>query len=316
VTQQKPNTVKEPRPTALVESVRLSERLGAKVLIANEAFQWTGSYKFRGASNVARTVPNPAIITASSGNFGQALAYACKLAGKACTVVMPANAARVKIDAVRSYGATVDLVDTKVTRREDRVAALKAANPDAYVASAFDDTLVIQGNASLGRELALINGGGVSGGRFDAIMAPIGGGGLCAGIVTGLSAAGDRTPVWAVEPAMANDFVQSLAAKRIIAHDQEPQTIADGARTRSVGAHNWEVLKDSLAGAIEVSEDEIREAVRLCFSLANVKAEPTGAVALAGLLAQPNRFRGQRVCCVVTGGNVDPAVYLSIIGSA
>jgi threonine dehydratase len=359
--------MKEPRPTALVESVRLSERLGANVVIANEGFQWTGSYKFRGASNVARSVSNPRIITASSGNFGQALAFACKLAGKACIVVMPANAARVKIDAVRSYGATVDLVDTKVTRREDRVAALKAANPEAYVASAFDDTLVIQGNASLGRELALINatsghrGGadaleiveivaelekqnvrildkelaaklhkladppglklntGASLGRasrrpFDAILAPIGGGGLCAGIVTGLRAAGDQTPVWAVEPAMANDFVQSLAAKRIVAHDQEPQTVADGARTRAVGTHNWEILKDSLAGAIEVSEDEIREAVRLCFSLANVKAEPTGAVAVAALLAQPDRFRGQRVCCVVTGGNVDPAVYLSIIG--
>ena len=119
--------MKEPRPTALVESVRLSDRLGAEVILANEAFQWTGSYKFRGASNVARSVPNAAIITASSGNFGQALAFACKLAGKACTVVMPANAARVKIDSVRSYGATVDLVDTKVVRREDRVAALKAA---------------------------------------------------------------------------------------------------------------------------------------------------------------------------------------------
>jgi threonine dehydratase len=292
----------------------LSERLGAEVVLANEAFQWTGSYKFRGASNVAKSVPNAAIITASSGNFGQAMAFSCKLAGKACTVVMPANAARVKIDSVRSYGATVDLVDTKVVRREDRVAALKAANPEAYVASAFDDTLVIQGNASLGRELAAINARG--GKRFDAILAPIGGGGLCAGIVSGLRAAGDQTPVWAVEPAMANDFVQSLAAKRIVIQDQEPQTIADGARTRSVGKHNWEILHDSLAGAIEVSEDDIRESVRICFALANVKAEPTGAVALAALLADPARFRGKRVCCVVTGGNVDPAVYLSIIGGS
>ena len=345
--------MKEPRPTTLIESVRLSERLGANVVLANEAFQWTGSFKYRAAGNVARSVPHPAIITASSGNFGQALAFACKLAGKACTVVMPANSARVKIDAVRFYGATADLVDTKVVRREDRVAALAAANPDAYVASAFNDPLVIQGNATLGRELAAANaavneavkaaakppatvgvataaGAGVASpvsppaqwdagegqpGRLDAVLAPIGGGGLCAGIVTGLRAASDATPVWAVEPAMANDFVRSLAAGHIVANEEEPQTIADGTRTRQVGVHNWDILRNSLAGAIEVSEDHIREAVRLCFNLANVKAEPTGALALAALLAQPERFRGQRVCCVVSGGNVDPSVYTSIVGA-
>jgi len=319
--------MKQPRPTTLIESVRLSERLGAEVVLAHEGFQWTGSFKYRAASNVARSVPNPAIVTASSGNFGQALAYACKLAGKRCTVVMPANSARVKIDAVRSYGATVDLIDTAVVRREARVAAIAAEQPDAYVASAFDDPLVIEGNASLGRELAAINAAAVasqhttagSGAakpasrRFDAVLTPVGGGGLSAGVVTGLRSAGDATPVWAVEPAMANDFVRSLAAGQIIAHDREPQTIADGARTRSVGAHNWAILRSGLAGALEVGENEIAEAVRLLFQLANVKAEPTGAVPIAALLAAPDRFRGQRVCCVISGGNVDPGVFFKLL---
>jgi threonine dehydratase len=321
--------MKQPRPTTLIESVRLSDRLGADVVLANEAFQWTGSFKYRAASNVARSVPNAAIITSSSGNFGQAIAYACRLAGKRCTVVMPANAARVKIDAVRSYGATVDLIDTAVVRREARVAALAATQPDAYVASAFDDPLVIAGNASLGRELAAVNSAAAAASRdssgsargqdrvavppFDAILTPVGGGGLAAGIVTGLRAASDTTGVWGVEPAMANDFVRSLAAGRILAQEQEPQTIADGVRTRSVGAHTWAVLQSGLAGAIEVAEEDITEAVRLCFQLANVKAEPTGAVSVAALLAQPERFRGQRVCCVVSGGNVDPAVFFRIV---
>ena len=323
--------MKPPRPTTLIESVRLSERLGADVVLASEAFQWTGSFKFRAASNVARSIPNPAVVTASSGNFGQAMAYACLLAGKRCTVVMPANSARVKIEAVRSYGATVDLIDTNLIRREARVAALAAAQPDAYVASAYDDPLVIEGNASLGHELAAINAAATNGAGataskgtasprpvrgahpFDAILAPIGGGGLCAGVVTGLRAAGDRTGVWAAEPAMANDFVRSLAAGRVIAQEQEPQTIADGARTRSVGAHNWAVLQSGLAGAIEVGEDHIVEAVRLCFQLANVKAEPTGAVTIGALLADPARFRGQRVCCVVSGGNVDESVFCRIV---
>jgi threonine dehydratase len=239
-----------PRPTTLVESVRLSERLGASVLLASETFQWTGSFKFRAAGNVAASVSHPAIITASSGNFGQALAFACRLAGKRCTVVMPSNSARVKVEAVRAYGATVDLIETAIIRREERVAELAAADPTAYVASAYDDPLVIQGNASLGRELAAL--------PLDAILAPVGGGGLSAGILTGVRAAGSRTAVWGVEPAMANDFARSLTLGRIVAHDHEPQTIADGARTRSVGAHPWAVLHTGLAGAIEVSEEQIR----------------------------------------------------------
>ncbi len=317
--------MKQPRPTTLIESARLSERLGADVVLASEAFQWTGSFKYRAASNVVRSVPNPAIITASSGNFGQAIAYACRLAGKQCTVVMPANSARVKIEAVRGYGATVDLIDTTVVRREARVASLAAAQPGAYVASAYDDPLVIEGNASLGRELAAINsaadGRGDDGsatrrptqGRFDAILTPVGGGGLSAGVITGLRAADDTTGVWVVEPTLANDFVRSLAAGHLVVHEQEPQTMADGVRTRSVGAHNWAVLRTGVAGAIEVSEDHIAEAVRLCFQLANVKAEPTGAVSVAALLADPSRFQGKRVCCVVSGGNVDPGVFVGLI---
>src|SRR5215469_8925446 len=195
--------MKQPRPTTLIESARLSERLGADVVLASEAFQWTGSFKYRAASNVVRSVPNSAIITASSGNFGQAMAYACQQAAKACTVVMPANSARVKIEAVRSYGATVDLVDTKVIRREARVAAPAAAQPTAYVASAYDDRLVIEGNASLGRELAAINraaserdaasssDGRVKSSPFTAIRAPLGGGRLTAGVLTGLRGVGD-----------------------------------------------------------------------------------------------------------------------------
>lgn len=320
--------MKDPRPTTLIESARLSERLGVDVVLASETFQWTGSFKYRAASNVVRSIPHTSVITASSGNFGQAMAFSCRLAGKRCTVVMPANSARVKIDAVRGYGATVDLVDTAVVRRETRVAELAAAEPTAYVASPYDDPFVIQGNAGLGKELAAINAAlasngsagstsaskGLIGRPFDAVLSPVGGGGLAAGLVTGLRAANDPTAVWAVEPAIANDFVLSLAAGRVVAHEREPQTIADGARTRSVGAHNWAVLQSGVAGAIEVTEDQIAEAVRLCFHLANVKAEPTGAVTVAGLLADPDRFRGKRVCCVVTGGNVDPAVLFKLLG--
>ena len=143
------------RPTTFIRSVKLRDHLGLDVTIASETFQHTGSFKFRAAYNLALNVPNDEILTASSGNFGQALAYACKLAGKKCTVVMPQTSAKVKINAVRSFGATVDLVDTARLGRNERVAQLAAKMPDAYFASAYDDQYVIDGNSTLGDELAI-----------------------------------------------------------------------------------------------------------------------------------------------------------------
>lgn len=300
-----------PKPTTFIEARSLSERLAADVVIATEVFQWTGSFKFRAAFSVVRGVPHPSIIAASSGNFGQALALACQITGKRCTVVMPRNSVRMKVDAVRAYGAVADLVDTTVISRQERVLQLAAADPDAYVASPYDDPLVIAGNASLGRELAAA--ASKSGQGFDAIVLPIGGGGLASGVITGLRESGDHTRVWAAEPEMANDFAQSLLAGRIVSHGVEAQTIADGARTRSVGGRNWAILQHGVAGAIEVPEDAIREGVRLLSVLANVKSEPTGALAVGALLADPNRFRGARVCCVVSGGNADPAFYALLV---
>jgi threonine dehydratase len=184
--------------------------------LVSETFQHTGSFKFRAAYHLAWKVPQRQIITASSGNFGQALAYACGMLGKSCRVVMPATSARVKVDAVREYGGTVDEVDTRVKSRAARTAELAADYPEAYVASAYDDPLVIEGNASLGEEVADL------GDRFDAIIVPVGGGGLVAGLITGLRRAGRSTPVIGAEPLLANDAARSLKAGRIVANESEP----------------------------------------------------------------------------------------------
>jgi threonine dehydratase len=295
------------RPTTVIEPARLAARLGVRLMIASETFQHTGSFKFRAAYNLASQVSQNRIITASSGNYGQAMAYACKLLGKSCTVVMPANSAQVKIDAVREYGGAVDLVDVKTKARAERVSELASANPDAYVASAYDDPLVIEGNASLGRELAAIAR------DIDFIVAPVGGGGLTSGIIQGLGASGSKVRVIGAEPLIANDAARSLSAGHIVANESEPQTIADGARTLSIGRHNWEVLRQGLHRIVEVPEKDIREGVRLLFALANLKCEPTGALAVGALIAEPGRFAGKAVCCVVSGGNVDAAVYRSIL---
>ncbi|MEP6690522.1 MAG: pyridoxal-phosphate dependent enzyme, partial [Gemmatimonadaceae bacterium] len=264
-----------PLPTTILYAPRLEERLGVRLIIATETFQRTGSFKFRAGYSVAQNIVQPMVISASSGNFGQGIALACKIFGKACTVVMPHNSAGVKVEAVRGYGATVDLVDTSKVARADRVAELAAAHPDAYVASAYDDPFVIDGNASLGTELAVLGA--------DVVVAPIGGGGLTSGLILGLRRARSATKVVGAEPAMANDAARSLREGRIVRNEREPQTIADGARTLSVGAHNWTILQDGLDGIVEVPEDAIAEGLRLAFSLANLKVEPTGALAIGAV---------------------------------
>ncbi|NOT49066.1 MAG: pyridoxal-phosphate dependent enzyme [Acidobacteria bacterium] len=295
------------RPTTFLRSSKLCDYLGLDLTIATETFQHTGSFKFRAAYNLALNVPNDAILTASSGNFGQALAYACKLLGKECTVVMPVTSAQVKINAVRGYGATVDLVDTKVVGRNERVAQLAETMPDAYLASAYDDQHVIDGNSTLGDELSQKD--------FDVILVPVGGGGLISGTITGLCRNGNTAKVYGAEPLLGNDAARSLKAGKIIANETEPMTIADGARTISLGNLNWPIIQNGVADIIEVSDENIAEAVRLYFSLANLKSEPTGALTLGAILSRPEMFTAKKVCLIVSGGNVDARIYREILNS-
>jgi threonine dehydratase len=201
------STTARPKPTLLHEPANLARRLGVRVILAIETFQFTGSFKFRAALCVAQNVPQQMILAASSGNFGQALACACAMTGKASVIVMPANSARVKIDAVRGYGGFVELVDTRTKTRAARVNELRDVYPDAYVSSAYDDPWVIAGNSSLGVELA---------DRLPQdcthLVAPIGGGGLASGLIEGLRKSDRQLTVLGAEPALANDAARSSAA--------------------------------------------------------------------------------------------------------
>ncbi|HEX3101381.1 MAG TPA: pyridoxal-phosphate dependent enzyme [Pyrinomonadaceae bacterium] len=293
------------RPTTFIESSKLRDYLGLDVTIATETFQHTGSFKFRAAYNLALNVQENEILTASSGNFGQALAYACKLLSKKCTVVMPSTSAKVKIDAVRGYRATVDLVDTTKVGRNERVAQLFKQMPDAYLASAYDDKYVIEGNASLGDELVEND--------FDVVITAVGGGGLVSGLITGFKRSGRQAQIFGAEPQLGNDASRSLQAGHIVANKQEPMTIADGARTISLGKLNWEIIKDGITGIIEVPDDAIADALRMYFGLANLKCEPTGALSLGAVLLDKDRFKGQKICLVVSGGNVDPSTYAKLL---
>ncbi len=294
------------RPALLLPGPALSAQLGCDLLIATETFQHTGSFKFRAAYNLLSTIPQQNIVAASSGNFGQAVAYASKLLGKTCTVVMPQTSAQVKIAAVRSYGGITDLIDVNQISRAYRVKQLLAEQPGAFQAQAYDDYRVVAGNSTLGKDI-------LSAANVDVIVVPVGGGGLSSGLVVARDYLGARTEIIGAEPLPGNDAARSLRSGQLVRNEQEPPTVADGARTLSLGQLNWEILRQGLADIIEVPDALTLEALRSYFQYVNLKVEPTGALALGALLAHPERFRGKRVCCIVSGGNVDPAVYAQVL---
>ncbi len=159
------------RPTLLLSAPALSAQLGCDLTIASETFQHTGSFKFRAAYNLLSSIPQQRIVAASSGNFGQAVAYASRLLGKTCIIIMPNTSAQVKIDAVQSYGGIVDLIDVREVSRIGRMQQLLAQHPGAFPAPAFDDYRVVAGNSTLGKEI-------LNASDFDVIVVPVGGGGL------------------------------------------------------------------------------------------------------------------------------------------
>lgn len=294
------------RPPCFLPVPGLSQQFQCEIIIASETFQYTGSFKFRAAYNLLSEIPHKHIIAASSGNFGQAVANACSLLGKTCTIVMPEASARVKIEAVRAYGGNVDLIDVHKISRAERVMQLMKEQPEAFEAPAYDDYRVVAGNSTLGKDIFASK-------TFDSIIAPVGGGGLSAGLVVARDYLNLRTEIVGVEPVSANDAARSLRSGQLVRNDQEPATIADGVRTISLGKINWEILSQGLENIIEVPEDLIITALRYYFRYLNLKVEPTGALTLAALLAQPERFQGKRVCCVASGGNVDPSVYAQLL---
>ncbi|MFD2763823.1 threonine ammonia-lyase [Micromonospora eburnea] len=274
-----------------------------------ESLQPVGSFKLRGATHaVARLDPavrSRGVVTHSSGNHGQALAYAARAAGVPCTVVVPEGAPQVKVDRIRALGAEVVLVPPARRLPEaERV----AAETGATLVPPFDDPRIIAGQGTIGLEIVADLP------DVDVVLVPVGGGGLSSGVATAVKALHPSAVVIGVEPALAADARDSLAAGEVVVWDVERtyRTSADGLRT-NLSALTLAHLRERLDGIVTVTEEEIRAAMGRLAREARLVVEPSGAVAVAARLFRRDELPSGRTVAVVTGGNLDPAALASVL---
>ena len=234
--------------------------------------------------------------THSSGNHAQALGYAARRRGIPCHVVMPGNAVRAKKAAVVGYGGKVTVCEPSLASREATLARVREET-GADVVHPYNDPRVIAGQATCARELI------EQAGDLDAVVAPIGGGGLVSGICLTLSGIAPGTKIHAAEPEQADDAARSLRAGRIVA-DDDPETVADGLRT-PLKALTWHFVSNHVTEIHTVSEREIVDTMKLVWERMKIVIEPSSAVAVAAVLKNREVFAGKRVGVILTGGNVD-----------
>lgn len=296
------------RPTPLVLCDALSKLAGRPVLAKPEHFQRTGSFKIRGAFNKISTVAAQGqvneVVAASAGNHAQGVALAASLCGLASTVFMPNGASLPKVEATRSYGATVRFEGLSV---DDAVVAARvyAEEKGACFVPPFDDPLVVAGQGTIALELCR------EGPDVGTVLVPVGGGGLIAGIAAGLSQAGHKARVIGVEAAGSTAMMTALGAGTAV-ELPAVQTVADGIAIRRVSELTLELTQKFVAGMVTVDEDQISRAVLLLLERCKWVVEPSGAVPLAALLngAVPG---DDPVVLLVSGGNVDPLLLTRLV---
>ncbi len=289
---------------------------GGQLYFKPESFQPIGSFKLRGAYNKIASLTSAerarGVITYSSGNHAQGVAYAARALRTRAVIVMPRAAPKVKMDATAALGAEIVLVGSGSEERRRRAEEL--AQEHGYVIiPPYDDPQIIAGQGTVGLEIHdnLPD--------VDLVLVPIGGGGLSSGVATALKLSGSKARVVGVEPELANDAQQSLRAGKVVAISAEraSSTLADGLRTQSIGQLNFAHLSRYLDDIVTVSEDEIRRAVRTMVCEARLVAEPSGAVTFAAWLFHQGELPPSAAAvAVVSGGNIEPELLATILGEA
>lgn len=287
----------------------LDARCGFHVSLKAENFQRTSSFKFRGATNFVRSVPEAelaaGVVAFSSGNHAQAVALAAKQAGVRATIVMPSDAPRVKLDATLSHGADVVSYDRLLEDREALAARVHGERGGVLIPP-FDHPWIIAGQGTCAMELLEDEP------ELDALAVCLGGGGLLAGCAVAAKGMSPGIRVFGVEPERANDVQQSLRAGRRISIPA-PDTIADGLRTPCVGEHNFAILRELMEDVVTVSEEEIVETARFLLRELHIAVEPSGAVAAAACLFGKLPAGLRHVGVTLSGGNAEPEFLRSLL---
>ena len=301
--------------TPILRNDALDAATGARVFVKPECLQRTGSFKLRGAYNrISRLNADErkrGVVAFSSGNHAQGVADAARMMDTPAVIVMPADAPALKIENTRALGGEVVLYD-RWTQSREAIAARIAAERGAVVVPAFEDFHVMAGQGTAGLEAA--RDLEAMGETADLLLCPASGGGLIAGIGLAFDALSPSTRLYCVEPQGYDDYAQSLAAGQVVTIKPAAPTLMDALTVARGGDMTFALNSRKLAGGLAVSEVEALSAMAFAFRHLKLVIEPGGAAALAALLSGKIHARGAVVLIIVSGGNVDPAIYGQALG--
>ncbi|MCI0474284.1 MAG: pyridoxal-phosphate dependent enzyme [Ignavibacteria bacterium] len=286
--------------TPVITSSTLDSMFGANLYFKCENFQKIGAFKIRGALNAALSLPKDSagkgLATHSSGNHAQAIALSAKLLGTKAYIVMPDNSPKVKINAVRGYGADIYFCEPTLNAREEKMNEVITKTGAVFI-HPYNDYRIIFGQATACKELIEETG------NLDAVIAPVGGGGLLSGTALSARFLGKQTEVYAGEPEGAADAILSFRSGKI-EKASFINTIADGLLT-TLGDVTLRIIRKNVNDILLVSDDEIIEALKLVYERLKIVIEPSSAVAFAAFIRHKELFKGKKTGIILSGGNVD-----------
>ena len=296
--------------TPLLCSVELDRATRGKIFVKPECLQLTGAFKLRGAFNrlsvLSEEERKRGVVAFSSGNHGQAVAYAAKLLGVAATIVMPGTAPQIKIEKTRAHGAKIVLYDPEKEDREVLARSI-AEKTGEVMAPSYDDPFIIAGQGTSALEVIR------DAPKLDAYVVPAGGGGLLAGSVLAFEELSPETRLYSAEPETYNDHQKSFSAGNRVRLENPAPTICDALLPLTPGEMTFAINRRHVAGGVVVSDKEVKAAMRFAFETLKIVAEPGGAVALAAVLFRKIDTKGKNIGLIVTGGNVDPVFFAEVL---
>ncbi len=300
--------------TPVIQSPRLDQIAGGRILIKAECLQRTGSFKFRGAWNcISQIDPGQhpgGVVAFSSGNHAQGVAAAAQIMGLPALIVMPSDTPRIKQDNTKGFGAEVVTYD-RATEDREAIAARFVAERKAVLVPPFEHSDVIAGQGTAGLELA--DQAAALGIVLDDVLVCCSGGGLTAGVALAMEAKSPASRVHAVEPAGFDDYARSLISGRRETNAKAAGSICDALLSAQPGAMTFAINQARLAPGLVVSDGEAAEAVRFAFEVLKLVVEPGGAVALAAVLAGKIETKGRNIGVIASGGNCDAELYARIL---